>query len=228
MPLRGILFDVDGTLYSQPPLRALMACELALGTVADLFQGRTLRARIIREFRSIREHSRWEALDRAVDPYEAVGRALRCDGDQVRVAVAEWIHRRPLKWLGPLRRRGLVKLLDELRTRQMPCGVFSDYPAGDKLRALGLAGKFDLALSATDPDVAAFKPAPAGFLVACARWGLRPEQVLYVGDRADVDARGAAAAGMPYALLGRRTRVEPGGWVVRNFKELQSVIRANS
>ena len=28
-PLRAVLFDLDGTLYHQPPLRALMVLELA-------------------------------------------------------------------------------------------------------------------------------------------------------------------------------------------------------
>jgi FMN phosphatase YigB (HAD superfamily) len=59
-----------------------------------------------------------------------------------------------------------------------------------------------LALCATDPDINAFKPHPKGFLHACARWGLPPAEVLYVGDRPEVDALGAVQAGMPCALLG--------------------------
>ena len=34
-------------------------------------------------------------------------------------------------------------------------------------------------------------------------WGLAPNEVLFVGDRSDVDATGAAAAGMHCAIVGR-------------------------
>jgi putative hydrolase of the HAD superfamily len=103
--------------------------------------------------------------------------------------------------------------------------VFSDYPAEDKLRALGLGDHFDVVVSAVDPDVGAFKPDARGFLVAAGRWNLQAGEVLYVGDRPDVDARGAAAAGMPCAVL---TRARAGARIpfiaFRDFKELQGVI----
>ena len=57
------------------------------------------------------------------------------------------------------------------------------------------------ALCATDPEINAFKPYPKGFLHACTLWGLRPEEVLYVGDRPEVDAVGALNAGMPCVIL---------------------------
>ena len=91
-------------------------------------------------------------------------------------------------------------------------------PAGTRDRAgraLGLSGRrrssrrwasaasFSVVLCATDPEVGAFKPHPRGFLAACERWQLDPAEVLMVGDRADVDAAGAAAAGMPCVIVGR-------------------------
>ena len=82
-------------------------------------------------------------------------------------------------------------------------GVLSDYPAEAKLRALGLAGRFSLVLCATDPEVGAFKPNPRGFLRACERWQIARGDVLVVGDRVDVDAAGAAAAGMPCVIIGQ-------------------------
>jgi FMN phosphatase YigB (HAD superfamily) len=58
-------------------------------------------------------------------------------------------------------------------------------------------------LCTSDPEVRALKPNPRGFLRACERWRIEPREVLVVGDRADVDARGAAAAGMPCVIIGR-------------------------
>jgi putative hydrolase of the HAD superfamily len=51
-------------------------------------------------------------------------------------------------------------------------------------------------------DVNAFKPHPRGFLAAAERWGLAPDSILYVGDRPEVDAVGAAAAGMRCVVIG--------------------------
>ena len=106
--------------------------------------------------------------------------------------------------------------------------MFSDYPSGEKLEALGLDKRLSLTLCATDPEINAFKPHPRGFLRACELWDLDPAEVLYIGDRPEVDAVGAAAAGMPCAILGgvlkyRRyqERVSPRLMVFKSFGSLQ-------
>jgi HAD superfamily hydrolase (TIGR01549 family) len=124
------------------------------------------------------------------------------DWIQIESVVVEWIHQRPLKYLRFCRRRGIEAFLTFLESKGIQVGVFSDYPVLDKLQALGLAGRMSLRLCATDPEINAFKPHPTGFLHACALWGLPPEEVLYIGDRLEVDAVGAANAGMPCVLVG--------------------------
>ena len=228
--IRAVLFDVDGTLYAQLPLRAAMACELMLAQVKPTRAGQPSAIRIVRAFRELREELR--RADGTVvverEQYLGVSRRLHCSEQAVKSAVAEWIHDRPLKYLRLVRRPGLVQLLDALRSRGVRCGVFSDYPAERKLAALGLRDKFDFVFSADDPHIGAFKPNPRGFLRACERWGLRPSQVMYVGDRPEVDAAGATAAGMPCALIGRRTAQMDRGWLIKDFQELQRVICADS
>jgi HAD superfamily hydrolase (TIGR01549 family) len=126
---------------------------------------------------------------------------------QIEGVVTEWIYQRPLKYLRLCRRRGIEPFLTFLESKGVQVGVFSDYPALDKLQALGLSRKVSLALCATDPQINAFKPHPKGFLHACTLWGLSPEEVLYIGDRPEVDAVGAANAGMPCALLSESVRI---------------------
>ena len=227
--IRAVLFDVDGTLYAQLPLRVAMACELVLAQANPARMRRPNTLVTIRAFRRVREAMRHQDAPRSIDTdqYQHVARLLGCAESDVRGAVDEWIYRRPLKWLRWVRRPGLLPLLDHLQATRTRCGVFSDYPAGDKLAALGVSRHFDLALSAVDPEIEAFKPHPRGFIRACEKWGLSPGEVLYVGDRADVDGAGATAAGMRYALLGRRCRTTSHGWVVRNFEELKRVISAH-
>ena len=106
-------------------------------------------------------------------------------------------------------------------------GVFSDYPGSDKLVALGVAEHVSLVVCATDEAVNAFKPHPRGLTHACAAWGLRPEQVLYVGDRPEVDAAAAAAQGMPCAIVGASSRRRRGApaFGLPSFAELRGRLR---
>jgi len=120
--------------------------------------------------------------------------------------VEEWMLSRPLKYLPFCRARGLERLLNFLSTFNVKMGVLSDYPPAGKLKALGVERFFSVVLCSTDPDVGAFKPDPRGFLTACRRWNLSAREVLMVGDRSDVDAAGAAAAGMPCVLIGKAPR----------------------
>jgi FMN phosphatase YigB (HAD superfamily) len=80
-----------------------------------------------------------------------------------------------------------------------------------------------LALCATDPDINAFKPHPKGFLHACRHWGVPPEEVLYIGDRPEVDAVGAATASMPCAILTVKTRT--GTYAPVTYDTFSSFIR---
>jgi HAD superfamily hydrolase (TIGR01549 family) len=203
--VRAVLFDLDGTLYRQAPLRALMALELT--TILPLKgPGRApRRLRMLAAYRRAQEQLREQGAAEFVAMAQ-LQRAARDAGvpvSEVEALVEEWMIRRPLKYLRRLRAAGLVEILSLLDRQGVPAGVFSDYPAEAKIEALGLSGRFAFALASSDPKIGAFKPHPSGFLRACEYWRLHPREVLMVGDRADTDAAGAAAAGMPCVIIGR-------------------------
>ena len=207
--IRAVLFDLDGTLYAQRPLRALMGAELALFALRHPQRGsRVMRA--IAAYRRAQEQLRG-ANARAVASWQ-LGAAATASGvplAEMSQIVGEWMLQRPLKYLRACRAAGVLDLLMMLQSQQVQLGVLSDYPPDDKLRALGLSSFFPLTLCASSPEIGAFKPSPAGFLLACDRWGLSPEDVLVVGDRLDADAAGAEAAGMDCVVLGRVGRAVP-------------------
>jgi FMN phosphatase YigB (HAD superfamily) len=116
-----------------------------------------------------------------------------------------WIYHRPLKYLKACRRRGMMGFFRFAVDRGQRTGVFSDYPAREKLHELGIHFPLTVELCATNPEINAFKPNLKGFLHACSLWDLDPREVLYVGDRPDVDACGANAAGMPCVIFSNRT-----------------------
>ena len=228
--IQAVLFDLDGTLYRQAPLRAMMALELL--TFPLLFN--PIRAprhwKALGAYRRAQEQLRTQEMVRGSQP---IGRAqLHTAGQHANLPlpeleslVEEWMFRRPLKYLRFLRAPGLEVLLDWLAAAGVRTGVLSDYPAASKLEALGLAHRFSLVLSSSDPDIGALKPHPRGFLRACDRWGLHPREVLVVGDRPDVDAAGAAAAGMPCVIIGRaRARAGRTFLPLASFKRLHRVL----
>ena len=141
--------------------------------------------------------------------------------------VREWMYQRPLKYLKWCRRKGVVSFFAEAQRRGLTIGVFSDYPAHEKLKALGLNSYVQFVLCATDKDINALKPHPCGFLLACEQWGMIPDEVLYVGDRPEVDARGASAAGMRCMIVGGHDRESLDSDHVINFasfKGLQNLL----
>ncbi len=121
--------------------------------------------------------------------------------------VNEWMIERPLKHLPRCRCTACAELLSFLNETRVPTGVLSDYPAIDKLEALGIAGRFSLVLCADAiPTSARSSPTRAAFSRRPRAGSSIRREVLFVGDRADVDAAGAAAAGMPCVIIGEIAR----------------------
>lgn len=190
-----------------------MLAELCLVPLAKLAPREGLRTlQRLKRFREVREELR--ELGRAEDSLETLQfrRPAELLGEPeaaVRATVTEWMLERPLRHLASARRAGTRELIDAALERGIAVGVFSDYPAPAKLAALGLDAGVSLTLCATDAEINAFKPHPAGFLAACARWGFEPHEVLYVGDRIEVDHAGAVAAGLDSALVGESAAGHP-------------------
>lgn len=63
-----------------------------------------------------------------------------------------------------------------------------------KLRALGVRDRFEALVCAADLGLS--KPEPAAFHTACEALALEPDEVAYVGNEPDIDARGAVEAGL--------------------------------
>lgn len=107
-------------------------------------------------------------------------------------------------------------------------GIVSNGPSGHqrrKLAQLGLLDRFDPVVISGDGGAA--KPDPAIFLKACALAGVSPSEALHIGDRYDLDAEGARAAGLRGVWLDRHGRAatqthEPP--VIASLDELPSLL----
>jgi HAD superfamily hydrolase (TIGR01549 family) len=229
MMRHAVLFDLDGTLYRQAPLRTAMACEFALLPLRLGPRRAAAAIRVLRSFRHVREELRTaDASSMALEDaqYSLTAGRTGIDEATVRRLVAEWIFTRPLRYLAASRRAGIVPAFRALRARGARIGVFSDYPTQAKLDALGLTPFVSLQICATDTSINAFKPHPRGFLAACEQWNLPPSSVTYVGDRPEVDAAGARSAGMSCLIVGSRWAADAsqGYEPLRSFAQLETML----
>jgi putative hydrolase of the HAD superfamily len=204
--LKVIVFDVDGTLYRQAPLRRAMLLRLLRAALLNPPQG-LAALRAIQAYRRAQELLRHSPVEGSL---AAAQIRLACErsgmSEQTLSAIiSRWMDREPLALLEPLVEPALHNFLRAVRGRGMRLGVLSDYPAAAKLEAMRIAEFFEVVVSAQDEAVNRFKPHPSGLLEALRRLGASPDEAIYVGDRRDVDGLVARAAGVRCIILDRRS-----------------------
>src|SRR5215813_13442272 len=185
-----VAFDVDGTLYRQGRLRLRMGRDMVLHTVAksDL---NTIGG--ISAYRRIRERL---AAEEVVN-FESVliaetAKTTSSSPERVHAIVSEWIETRPLRYLKNCLFSGVPQLFAGLQRAGKTIGIFSDYPATEKLAAMGLAAHHVVAAS----DIGLLKPHAKGLQSLMAAASASPRETLFIGDRADRDGVAGQRAGV--------------------------------
>lgn len=212
--VRLVVFDVDGTLYRQRPVRLRMAAAL----VADALRKRSLSTiRALGRYRRLRE----DMADREASGFEAelagaVAAATGLAPAEVAMLVDHWINRRPLPLLLRARYPVVDRLFDAIRASGRGIGVLSDYPAAAKLEALGLAA--DHVAAAGDAAVGVMKPSPAGLRHLMTLAGVAPDHVVFIGDRPERDGEAGRRAGVRTYI--RASRPIPGHLTFRGYGEI--------
>lgn len=198
--IRLVVFDVDGTLYPQLPLRMRMAREM----MHHAARTRSLKhIAVLRNYRRLREvlgDQETSGFDAAL--IDKTAQATVTSPAAVRAIVSDWIDQRPVRHLKSARYPGVLELFAAIRARGKMLGVLSDYPAAAKLAAMELDA--DYVVYAGDPAIDILKPHPKGLLNLIEAAGVRPEETLLIGDRASRDGMAARRAGAHALLLSRK------------------------
>ncbi len=189
--IKAIIFDVDGTLYSNlamlfgAPLR--YACSLRW-----FYHYSRMRGRLRRYLMTSQRHSKEFMESKSI---EFFSKEIQKDEESAKRLLHEKIEK---VWIAGLKktslRKGIRELIDDLHKKDFKLGVLSDFPAHEKLKNWGLFEKFDSIVSAEDHG--RLKPDPYLFRLASKELGVRDDECVYVGNHVRYDGEGASQAGM--------------------------------
>ena len=226
--IRGVLLDIDGTMYDQSQLRNRMLREIIKENIKKpIYLSILLKWLYI--FRKEREKLRFSNNNchRINDyQYSLIHEKYRVDEEFIMKIVDEWILTKPLTFLHLYVKTGLSVFLEYCSEKSIRIGVYSDYPTQKKIQALGCTKFCELFLESTSPQINAFKPSPKGLLLACRIWDIDPAQLLYIGDRSEIDAQAARNAGCQFVLMGKTH--SPTYPCVSEFQELTDMFKRHN
>ncbi|MCC2322260.1 HAD family hydrolase [Cellulomonas xiejunii] len=201
---RGLLLDVYGTLVHED--------DEILGPIcAHVAQLAGVEPRVVAKEWGRRFHEACRA---------AHGDAFRLQGDLNHETLAETMQHFDVRgdaealcrpqfdfWRRPALFADSLPFLQQLG---VPVCVVSNIDRADVLAALDLH-HLPVDAVVTSEDARAYKPRPEPFELALDALGLRPDEVLHVGDSPSADVGGAGALGMDTAWLNRKGRQAPPG-----------------
>jgi putative hydrolase of the HAD superfamily len=188
--IRLVAFDVDGTLYRQRPLRLRMGRDMVIHTIAKCDRN---AISVVRTYRRIRERLAAEEVgefERVLIAETAMATSM--SPERVHAIVSEWIEMRPLRYLRSCLFSGVPQLFAGLQRAGKKIGIFSDYPATEKLAAMGLTAHHVVAAS----DVGLLKPHAKGLQTLMSTARAMANETLFIGDRADRDGAAGRRAGV--------------------------------
>jgi FMN phosphatase YigB (HAD superfamily) len=221
--LEAVVFDVDGTLYHQSPLRRKMAIRLMAAHVLKPLRARRVLG-ALSAYRHAQEDLRTASgADLANQQLSVAAERSGLPVADVRAIVEQWMEVAPLPLLSGVARSGMRPALERLRAAGLRLAVLSDYPAERKLEAMGIADLFDVVLCAQDPSIGIFKPNPRGIEVALERLQVDASRAVYVGDRPEVDAAAAEAAGVACIIVGAAATSGGGAPTYRALPDFASI-----
>ncbi len=188
--LRGVVFDLDGTLVDTMPF-VIEGLAMAVAPY---------RSRPAPE----------EVMSSLGGPSDACVRRLLGGGRHLAAALAAYLEyfRQNDHLARPF--RGARTLLRQLLAASVPIGLWTGRERGstlERLRALSWEHCFGAAVCGD--DLPSHKPDPEGLLQIVRSWQLAPSQVAFVGD-SDQDLEGGTAAGVTVVAIDSGRRIAPG------------------
>jgi FMN phosphatase YigB (HAD superfamily) len=194
--LKGVICDLDGTLYRQKPVRLHMFFALLGHYVAHIDKLQQLYG--IYLFRKIREREDFRQTSYS-SQIEYVSEKVKLGKEELDNVIQYWMFEYPLRWVGRYADNYLISKLKEVQDRGVKVIIYSDYPADDKLEVLGI--KPDYVFYPGISGIDSLKPSKEAMDLIVREVGIASGELVYIGDRQEKDGVSAQLVGISFALV---------------------------
>jgi phosphoglycolate phosphatase/putative hydrolase of the HAD superfamily len=206
---KAFIFDVDGTLYQQEKLRRHILRNIARYFFTNPWKAVEAVISIL-SFRYALEKMRsMSAMDEPISDRQLELASDMCfiNIDKIKHHVNRWMENEPLEILDKVKYPYSDLFFREAKTKGYRLAALSDYPLKNKLEALGWEHVFDIQMSSMDSNINRLKPDPVGIIHIMKQFGLNADEVIYIGDRHDIDTETASNAGVDCIIIGTNNNV---------------------
>ncbi len=211
--LKGYVLDVDGTLYSQKKMRIKMGARLLSFYILRPHRIKELYA--LKIFRNLREKDEWKRAS-FEELYLEIKKKTSLSLIRIEKSIQYWMFQAPLDIIKSCSYQNVISYINEQHHNRKKVIVYSDYPATEKLKAIGM--EYDLVFAFGADGIDEQKPSLQIMKAIVSKSGYTANQLLYVGDRDDRDKVSAELVNMPYCdiqqfrqqLTNRQKKVAPG------------------
>jgi putative hydrolase of the HAD superfamily len=188
--IKAVAFDIDGTLYPDYALNILVIPHFLLHMRFFICYD------IVRH--QLRKHAQLQDLP--IFQSQLLAKKLHTTPQKAFKLTERIIYKglRPyFKIIRPF--KYVHETFDAFSKAGLKLGILSDFPPEQKGNVWGLVDKCDVVMGSE--KVGALKPSTYVFYVFSQQMGLKPHEILYVGNSKRSDIRGAKAAGMKTAFI---------------------------
>lgn len=191
--LQGLIFDVDGTLYHQKPVRLQMALKLGTYYLFHLARWRELYGIFL--LRRLREKTNWLSKQQQL---KQTAEKAGISPEALENAIQKWMFEVPLPIIATHRNKECLALLRKMQEAGKQIIIYSDYPAEEKLEALNVHPDRLFYPECCESCFSQQKPSREAMEYILEQIHLRPEQLLLIGDREEKDGSSAKLVNMAF------------------------------
>jgi len=190
MKIKAVGFDIDGTLY--PNLSMYLRSSSSFLS----------HPRLVYHFGKVRKEVRRTEYsgDFRANQAKLLGYSMKISQERAADLIERQLYQRwvySFKGVRPF--KSVRPALLSLKREGLKLGALSDFPVERKLDFLGLADLMEIAFSSE--ETGHLKPHGAPFINMISKFGIKPEEILYVGNSYKYDILGAKKVGLRTAHL---------------------------
>ncbi len=187
------IFDVDGTLYSQRKMRLKMALSLLFFYLFRFWRLKELL--LLKAFRKVREKEEFRTENFESQLFAACQK-VDIDTSKGKAIIENWMFKKPLEIIKSCSFENLISFIEQVQKQGKQIIIYSDYPAFEKLEALGI--KASSIFTPEAEEIGELKPSKKAMSFIMSTISKQKENILYIGDRDEKDGTSAALAEIDY------------------------------